>query len=305
MKVFAEHDKTQAYLKDAPMKGITVVDQPHEAHFIITGQYSEKKYHQNLRGIIIPYTGHNRINLDDMRRRELMLFVTPTRSRWVAEKAVTLTLALLGNTVLYHSLLKEGNWASRNSEHRVPWTSIQDVSIGLFGYGRIGTRIHQFLQGFGCEFYTIDRGKVYPKGIKTVKNLTNLIQVSDVIIISAPLNKETEGLFNEEKLRLLRNKYLVNVGRGKIVDEKALYDVLQSKRLGGYASDVWYNYPKGNKHQLPSSYPIHEFDNVVLSNHSGGFTKNTNVEVNEDLRQLLLKLQKEQYEDQLDLTTLL
>lgn len=305
MKIFAEHDKIHQYLREHPIQDVHVVDDAKQAHFIVTGRYSESKYHPNLKGIIIPYTGHNRINLDDMRARDLMLFVTPTRSRWVAEKAVTLTLALLGNTILYHELLKEGNWASRNSETRVPWTSIQDLTIGLFGFGRIGRFVHQFLKGFGCEFYTIDRGKVYPKGIKTVKNLTNLIQISDVIIISTPLNKETEGIFNKEKIKMLRHKYLVNVGRGKIIDEEALYQALQSKRLAGYASDVWYNYPQGKEPQLPSSFPIHELDNVVMSNHSGGFTHNTNREVNEDLRNTLIKLRDENYEDQLDLTTLI
>jgi formate dehydrogenase len=305
MKVFAAHEKIQIDLKEHPISGIEIVDDPKAAHFLITGRYNDAQYHSNLKGVIIPYTGHNRINLEDLRKRDLMLFVTPTRSRWVAEKAVTLTLALLGNTIQYHTLLQEGKWASRNSEHRVPWTSIQDLTVGLFGYGRIGRLIHQFLAGFGCDFYTIDRGKVYPKGIKTVKNLTNLLQISDVIIISTPLNKETEGLFDEEKFRSLRNKYLVNVGRGKIVDEKALYEALASKRIGGYASDVWYQYPQGKEVQFPSSYPIHQLDNVVLSNHSGGFTHNTNQEVNNDLRVTLEKLQKEDYTDQLDLTTLI
>ena len=55
-----------------------------------------------------------------------------------------------------------------------------------------------------------------------------------------------------------------NVGRGKIVDEEALYTALKTQTLRGYASDVWYHYPKGKETQLPTSFPIHEFDNVVL-----------------------------------------
>lgn len=305
MRIFAEHDKIQHFLKANPMDGVEIVDDISKATFIITGKFNKTKYNPNLKGIIIPYTGHNGIDLDEMRKNNLMLFITPTRSRYVAEKAVTLTLSLLGKTILYHSLLKEGNWSSRNSDDRVPWTSVQGLSIGLFGYGRIGKKVHDLMKGFGCDFYTINRHKDYPADVNLVKNLTNLIQVSDIVVISTPLNSTTEGVFNEEKLSRMRNKFLVNVGRGKICDEKSLYEALINKKLKGYASDVWFNYPKGKEVQFPSEYPIYELDNVVLSNHSGGFTENTNQEVNNDLLKILRKLRDENYEDKLNLKNLL
>lgn len=305
VKVYAVHHKIQDFLKAQEIDGISIVDSPFEAHYIITGQYSKNNYHANLRRIIIPYTGHNGINLEDMRSADLKLFITPTRSKYVAEKAVALTLSLLGNIVNYHTLLKEGNWAERNSDSRKPWVSIQDKIVGLYGYGRINQIVHKMLQGFGCEFYTIDRHKDYPSDMIVVKNVTNLVQVCDVIIIAAPLNVETEGIFNEQLLSRMKHKYLINVGRGKIVDEKALYEALKSHKLGGYASDVWYNYPKEKEHCLPSSYPLHELDNVVLSNHSGGYTIHTNEEVNADLVKQLIKLRDEDDSDQLDLEELL
>lgn len=305
MKVYAKHPKIQEFLKENETPEITVVDDQLNAHYIITGKYQKNEYHDNLRGIIIPYTGHNGIDLKAMREQNLKLFITPTRSRYVAEKAVSLTLALLGKTIHYHSLLKEGNWSERNSEARVPWTSIQGKTIGLYGFGRIGKMIYKMLSGFGCEFATIDRGKEYPNDVLTVKNLTNLIQLSDVIIIAAPLNETTEGVFNQKALKRMKRKYLINIGRGKIVDERDLYYALLNKELKGYASDVWFKYPKEKEVCHPSSYPIYELDNVVLSNHSGGFTKNTNNEVNKDLLKTLNKLKDENFEDALDLENLL
>lgn len=305
MKVFAEHERIQDFLKQNPMDGIEIVDDMYKATYIVTGRYTKKKNNPNLKGVIIPYTGHNGINLDDMREDNVMLFITPTRSKYVAEKAVTLMFSLLGNTINYHLQLKEGNWSSRNATSRVPWVSIQTLTIGLYGYGRIGKKVHEFLKGFGCDFYTIDRHKDYPTDIGLVKNLTNLIQVSDVIIIATPLDVTTEGVFNEQKLSRMKNKFLINVGRGKICDEEALYEALKNKKLNGYASDVWFTYPKGKEVMHPSSYPIHELDNVVLSNHSGGFTINTNKEVNKDLLKILRKLKEENYEDKLNLKNLL
>jgi formate dehydrogenase len=305
MKVFAEHHKIQEFLRQNHIDGVEVVEDIFNANYIITGHYNSSKYNTNLKGVIIPYTSHNGIDLDSLRDKNVMLFITPTRSRYVAEKALTLTLSLLGNTVNYHSLLKEGNWSSRNNDERTPWVSIQGLSVGLFGYGRIGKKVHDMMIGFGCDFYTIDRHKEYPHSIHLVKNLTNLIQVSDVIIVSAPLNETTAGVFNEEKLSRMKHKYLINVGRGKICNEEDLYNSLKNKHLKGYASDVWFNYPKGRELTLPSSFPIYELDNVILSNHSGGYTSNTNKEVNKDLLRIIRKLRDENYEDKLNLKNLL
>ena len=161
------------------------------------------------------------------------------------------------------------------------------------------------LQGFDCDFYTIDRDKEYPEDMCVVKNITNLVQVSDIVIIATPLNETTTNVFNERLLLRMKHKYLINIGRGKIVNEEALYYALKSNKLKGFASDVWYNYPSGNEVLHPSSYPLQDLPNVVLSNHSGGYTVNTNKEVNEDLIKILIELQKENYTDQLDLEKLL
>jgi formate dehydrogenase len=305
MKVHAKHEKIQEFLKENPLDGVHIVDDPFQAHYVITGRYKQTDYHDNLKGIIIPYTGHNGIDLKSMKDKNLMLFVTPTRSRYVAEKAVALTLALTGRVLAYDSMLRQGNWAERNSDSRLPWTSIQDKTIGLFGFGRIGKRIYEMLQGFHCDFAVIDRGKDYPSNVMTVKNLTNLVQFSDIIIVSTPLNQETENIIDEPILSRMKRKYLINVGRGKVIDEKALYDSLKTNHLKGYASDVWYQYPKEKEACYPSLYPFHELDNVILSNHSGGYTNNTNDEVNKDILKTLEKLQKENFEDQLDLEGLL
>lgn len=305
MKVHAEHTRIQDFLLQKNIDGITIVEHSNEADYLITGRYTIEKYHPGLKGIIIPWTGHNGINLDDMRKHNTELYVTPTRSRYVAEKAVTLTLALLGKTVEYHQNLKNGNWSARNSHKRVPWNSILDRKIGFFGYGRIGKLVHQFLSGFDCDFFTLDRSKDYPDTLQTVSNLKQLVDVCDIIIISAPLNKETEGVFNEDVLTRMSGKFLINVGRGKIVDEKALYESLTNQGLAGYASDVWYTYPKGKEKQYPSTLPLYQLENVLMSNHSGGFTDQTNEEVNRDLALQLERLRDGDTSNKLDLEILL
>lgn len=304
MKVHAVHKRIQEFLKQQVLPGITITDDVNEANYIITGKYSEENYNESLKGIIIPWTGHNGINLDDLRQRKIDLYVTPTRSKYVALKAVTLTLSLLGKTVHYHNLLKQGNWAERNSTSRLPWESILHKRIGLFGYGRIGQLIHQQLSGFDGEFYTINRGKKHDN-IHVVEDLEELVKTTDILIISVPLNTTTEGIISKNVLELMTDKYIVNVGRGKVINQEDLYNALKNKTLKGFASDVWYNYPREKEICFPSDFPIYEFDNVVLSNHSGGYTETTNQEVNEDLVKTLIKLQQHDFSDKLDVKNLL
>ena len=305
MKVHSVNEKLQIFLKENPIDNVYIVDDPLRCNYLISGRYNKKLYNQNLKGIIIPYTGHNRIDLEDLKEDNLMLFITPTRSKYVAEKAIALMFALIGKVITYHELLKVGNWSSRNSDKRIPWVSVQGKSVGLFGYGRIGKTIHKMLKPFDVEFFTIDREKGYPEDITLVKNLTNLVQCSDIIIVSSPLNETTESLFNKQLLSRMKNKFLINVGRGKIVEEESLFNALKNKELMGFASDVWYNYPNGKEVMLPSTYPIYEFDNVVMSNHSGGFTTNTNAEVNQDILITLKKLRDENFEDKLNIKNLI
>ena len=175
------------------------------------------------------------------------------------------------------------------------------IGINANEISRIGL---QYLN-YAVDNYEKIKNKEYPEDIHLVENLDELVEISDVIIVSSPLNKTTERLFNKQLLSRMKNKFLINVGRGKIVEEESLYNALKNNDLKGYASDVWYNYPHGKEVMLPSTYPIYEFDNVVMSNHSGGFTENTNNEVNKDILITLKKLRNENFEDKLNLKNLL
>ena len=93
------------------------------------------------------------------------------------------------------------------------------------------------------------------------------------MFVTLPLTDETREMFNAEILATMKGKFLVNVGRGHVVEEEGLYHALKTGILKGAAIDTWYTYPgKGKRHVSPSRYPIHELPNVVLSPHTAGFT---------------------------------
>jgi len=101
-----------------------------------------------------------------------------------------------------------------------------------------------------------------------------LLPRTDALIITAPLTPETKDLIGEQELALLpRGAILVNVGRGLIVDEAALFSALKSGHLAAAGLDVWYQYPTdeaSRSNTPPSRWPFHELDNVVMSPHRGG-----------------------------------
>ena len=303
MKIYVNDQDYQTYLKDH-LKSVTIVSLKSEADYLISGTFKEEDYHPDLKGVIIPYTGHDRIDIEAMKKHNLRLFNTTVHSKFVAEKAITLMFTLLGNMIPYHNQLKKGAWHHRNTKERTPWVSVFDLTIGIYGYGRIGQYIHEMLKPFNVNVVIINRNKSYPKACRLVNSLEELVDASDIVFIASPLNQATEGAFHSGILNHMQEKYLINVGRGKIVQEAALYEALSLGNIKGFASDVWWVYPKKEETVLPSNYPIHSFDNVVMSPHCGGFTTTSRKTMMKDVKETIEAIMNEDYRLALDLDTL-
>lgn len=106
--------------------------------------------------------------------------------------------------------------------------------------------------------------------------LADLLDESDVVVVSAPLNEATVGMIGADQLRALGSDgVLVNVGRGAPVDERALYEALRSGTIRAAAIDVWYHYPAHGGRAAPSALPFDELSNVLMTPHSSGITSDT------------------------------
>lgn len=205
-----------------------------------------------------------------------------------AQHTVAMLLSLMNRIIPHHILMTEGKW--RTSDDRDLFSSsvqLRNRKIGLLGYGAINKYVHQFLSGFENEFHILkrkpeigilqnrsDAGKeknqnkqIYYKP----EDLDKFLRTINILIIAVPHTSKTEGMIGHKELKLLgKNSLLVNVARGTIVKEEALYDSLKNNIIKGAALDVWYDYsPKKDKkgREFPYKFPFHELDNVVLSPH--------------------------------------
>jgi phosphoglycerate dehydrogenase-like enzyme len=231
----------------------------------------------NLKILFVPWAGLDRLPLDQLQDKKCMIANTHGNSKAVAERAFSLCLSLLGKITLYDSDLRKGFWHgfSVNSPEDDKWCSLREKRVGIIGYGTIGQELASFFKPFHCEVIGFKKHKPSQQninGIYFASSLDEIIEISEILFLLLPLTKETRNMINHQVLHKMTGKYLVNMGRGDLIEEKSLYESLLNKELSGLAMDVWYQYPnKENRNILPSQYPFHELSNVVLSPHVGGF----------------------------------
>jgi len=146
----------------------------------------------------------------------------------------------------------KGGWNIADSVERA--YDLEGMSVGTVAAGRIGLAVLRRLKPFDVKLHYFDKHRL-PEKIEKELGLTyhptveSLVKVCDVVTINAPLHPETEGLFNDKLIGMMkRGSYLVNTARGKIVDRDAVVRALESGQLAGYAGDVWFPQPPPRDH---------------------------------------------------------
>jgi len=157
--------------------------------------------------------------------------------------------------------MKSGKW------EKLPGRALSECMLGVIGVGNIGKAVTRRARSFGMEVYgtdiiDIDHVFVTESGIQ-MTDLESLLSSSDFISINCDLNPTSHHLINNDTLALMKpNAVLINTARGPIVEEKALIEALQTKRLAGAALDVFEHEP------LPLDSPLMRMDNVMLAPHN-------------------------------------
>lgn len=249
-------------------------DMPYEeVTDVITGSFNEKDSTllPNLCDIYVPFTGINNLDMELITSKNISVHTTSVHSVFVAERALSLVLALQGKVVMYHQHFKNNEWFRKGSDFGDFWVSVLHKKVAIYGYGSIGQHLSSFLRPFGCPIGILNyKGRSF-EGVSVFDDLESLADWCDIFVITAPLNETTEGSVDAKIFEKLISKTLVNIGRGPIINEDDLYTALTKGELYGFGSDVWYQYPsKEVPDQAPSKYDFSKFDNVIMTPHNAG-----------------------------------
>jgi phosphoglycerate dehydrogenase-like enzyme len=197
----------------------------------------------------------------------------------IAEYIMGAMLTLSREFLKLDGALRRGDWLSQwgiGIQAPAPWPELAGKTLGILGYGRIGQELAKRAAAFNMKVVATRRNVTEADRYATVWSpefLSDVLADSDFLAITVPLTPSTKGLIGAPQLALMKKTaILVNIARGALIDEEALYSALREKRIGGAALDVWYKYPSASGECRPSAYPFHELGNVLMTPHVSGWT---------------------------------
>lgn len=209
----------------------------------------------DLRYIGVLATGVNVVDLGAARRRGVVVTNVPAYSTpSVAQLTLALILQLTHRVGEHAGAVREGRWSASADFcfWDYPLVELSGRSLGIVGFGHIGSMVASVAQCLGMHVCSAARGAPDPGGWPVaVLDLETLFRQSDVVSLHCPLTPETEGLVNAERLSWMKpSAYLINTARGGLVDEQALSDALNEGRLAGAGLDVLRQEPPGPDNPL-------------------------------------------------------
>jgi glycerate dehydrogenase len=184
----------------------------------------------------------------------------------MAEHVLAMTLALFKNLFSKHQRLAKGEFDQKTLNRM-----LRGSVCGILGFGGIGKAIARLMRSFGVRIHAVNtsgRTDEPVEFIGTLKDLEQVLSVSDIVVISLPLMKATRGLIGKRELEWMKkDAVLINVARGEIIDEAALYAHLTSHPDFKAGIDVWWIEPF--KHgEFRTNYPFFSLPNLIGSPHN-------------------------------------
>lgn len=214
--------------------------------------------------------GTNQVELPAAQVRGIPVFNAPfSNTRSVAELVLGEILLLFRGIPEKSAKAHRGEWfksAAGSVEAR-------GKTLGIIGYGHIGTQLGILAETIGMKVKFYDIETKLPLGnAAQVPTMTELFKQADVISLHVPETAQTQEMISTAEFDAMKyGTIFINASRGTVVDIKALAEALESKKVGGAAIDVFPTEPKGNDEEFVS--PLRGYDNVILTPHIGGSTK--------------------------------
>ncbi|MFX1448461.1 MAG: phosphoglycerate dehydrogenase [Promethearchaeota archaeon] len=231
---------------------------------------------KKLKVIVRAGTGYDNIDIEECNKHGIVVLITPLgNTNAVVELTIGLMLNFARNIYKASSSMREGKW-EKNS---LRGSELQGKTVGVIGLGNIGAAVVKKCQAFNMNVVAFDR--FIPKkrgqdlGVELLDDFNDFLAQSDYITIHVPLTPQTKDLISYSEIEKMKSTaIIVNVARGGVVNEQALYDALKNNKIGGACIDVFSNEPVD-----PKDTPFIGLDNCITTPHLGASTYEAQIEV--------------------------
>lgn len=192
--------------------------------------------------------------------------------RGVAEQAFMLMLSLQKGLLSLDEALRRGNWTPQ----RAYLSELRERRLLILGLGHIGKELVRWGRFLDMPTTVLTRHADPERAagldlahFGSLSELEHCLPVADFVVVAIPAGDGSLGLIGEKEVSLMKSgAFVINVGRGAVIDEAALYRALRGRSIAGAGLDVWWQYPSAPGQECqPSKYPFGELDNVVMTPH--------------------------------------
>jgi glyoxylate reductase len=217
-------------------------------------------------------TGYEHIDISEAKRRGITVgFTGDILTDTTADLAIGLMLCLGRRLVVADNYLRKGKWKYGWNPDLMIGSDLHHKTLGVIGLGKIGSAICRRVEGFGMKILFTKRNfdqNDFNNNKSSDKleycNLQKLVSESDYVVISCTLNKDSYHLIDYDKIKMMkRNTFIINISRGKIINERDLIRGLKERLIAGAGLDVFEDEP------IKSNNPLIKMQNVVLLPHIG------------------------------------
>ena len=213
--------------------------------------------------------GTNQVDIQDAKMHGIPVFNAPfSNTRSVAELVIAEIIMLMRGIPEKNALAHNRIWMKSFNNS----VEIRGKTLGIIGYGHIGTQVSILAESLGMNiiYYDIEK-KLSLGNSKPVSSLNDLLKLADTVTVHVPLTDLTRKMISTDQIAIMKNgSCLINASRGDVVDYKAVAEGLRSKHLAGVAADVFPEEPSSN--DKPFINDLQDFNNVILTPHIAGST---------------------------------
>ena len=220
---------------------------------------------QNLYFIQLVYAGADNLPFSLIPEDIILASNVGAFAEPIAEHVLALVLALAKNIMPNYRLLGEGKFDRTGFNQE-----LRGGVCAIIGFGGNGQAIARIMQAMGMKIFGINRSGTTDAPIEFVGKAADLkkaLEISDVVVVTTPLNRETRDLLGKKELEGMKeDALLINVARGDVINQKALYDHLKSHPNFRAGIDTWWSEP-ADRGELALDYPFFELPNIIGSPH--------------------------------------